>query len=596
MATPNNGLSLHEKRPRAFPYFNRPLPPLPTSVNPAKHRQNSWKPHFPTSPPTLLPTEKVDTISLQDYTFLYILSHIDQYPVETLALLPKHWRRCLLSALPPFRLYQLENTVLAKDIDTVEMWTKLSQLKDSVWSSYLMKKNREGQIEGSGTTRNWEGSSDSLRMRFINYLSYLLFNAMNRDYTCKRITELLHATHIDLLDKSLANGLIYGHINSLFMFQPPYYLIPFRCPNMRERELYWSLYSNRMFPTSLELYTSNLDSSPLWNQEFVSQEMMSRLLHKINFLCLYNRAYSTEQLEKIINAVTHSNKYKEPPSEMGSLKYLEILRATDKHLSTIAPFFSGPHGYSTLISIIISMRSLQYFQASSFLSSFLKNQLNTLQHLELKNFTCSIARNTIKVGDYMLFMNLAAFILKPQFRSLTLNNFRNIPWKLLQMVVESNLRTVPSHNQTIIIQDSTVTTKGEMPFTEIEESDNEDENEEEKENQFCPAWDRKCLRHKRIHFQDAIIPIDVFNFFERTERLCVNTLEFNQINVDVSTSISYEDHIEYMTKLNGVCYGYHVLKPIKLTEAKLKSKFLEHDNFERHVFIWNNVRLFNINK
>ena len=431
---------------------------------------------------------------------------MDSYPTDLLGLMPLHWRQKLLSALPPFRLYQLEKTSVAKGIDTDEIWEELSHLQDCVWGSYLTGKNK--LHDNSDTPERENG--ENLRTRFVNYLSHLLFNEMNRDYACKRITELLHATHVDMLDKSVANGLIYGHVNSLFMFQPPYYLIPFRCPNLTERELYWSLYGNKMLPQSLELYIYNIDSSPLWNQESISQEMMRRLLSKLQSLRLYNHMYKTRQLEEIVNAVTHSSRYKEPPSVMGSLKRLEILRADDRHLSAITPFFTAPNGYSTLTSITISMRPVHYIQATRHLGPLIRHQLHSLQNLELQGFSCCITRNTIHMCDYMFFSSLVAFVLKPRFQSLTLHGFKDLPWLMLEMILEANLRTVPSHNQSILLDDVNVTTRGVLPFWDMDECEEDEEKDEE--NQFCPAAESKCLEHKRIRFLNSRIPEDVLNW------------------------------------------------------------------------------------
>lgn len=582
-------------RRRVSTYYNRPLPPLPSPIEktPQKRRCFRLSRHllsqFPTPPPTLMAQEQVNALSLQEHTFVYILGNVDRYPTELLGLLPLPWRRKLLSALPPFRLYQLEQTSIARGIDTEEMWEELSQLQDCVWGRYLMDKHTPPASDMAQS-----GHRESPRKCFVNYLSHLLFNEMNRDYACKRITELLHATHVDLLDKSTANGLIYGHVNSLFMFQPPYYLIPFRCPNLTERELFWSLYGNKMLPTSLELYVYNIDSSPLWNQELISQEMMRRVLSKLQFLRVYNHMYKTSQLEEIVNAVTHSSKYKDPPSAMGSLKHLEILRADDRHLSTVVPFFSAPHGYSHLTSITISMKPVHYIQTTRHLGPIIRHQLNSLQCLEFQGFSCCISKNTIHICDYMFFSSLAALILKPRFHSLTFKGFRDMPWMMLRMILEANLRTVPSHTQTITLNDVNVTTKGELPFLDFED---ESEDEDTEDNQFCPASEIKCLEHKRIHFQNCRIPLEVLDWFESAERLCVHTLEFNQVKVATSLQYCDIDTIEFTTSMNDVVYGHHVSVRKKQKKrwlpSELKAKFLLHEDFECCMFVWLDVSVDN---
>lgn len=490
--------------------------------------------------------------------------------------------------MPPFRLYQLEKTSVSDGIDTYEIWEELSKLKNSVWASYMKDDNNE--LTSSQTSlslwdqHNSRPNRHSLHAKFVDYLTHLLFNEMNRDYACKRITELLHATHVDMLDETVANALIYGHINSLFMFIPPYCLVPFRCPNLTERELYWSLYGNRMLPTSLEIYTYNLDASPLWNQDIISQEMMRRILSKLQFLRIYNHKNRTEQLENLANAVTNSSKYKEPPSFMGSLKHLEILRTDYEHLTAIVPYFTSPNGYCNLTSLTISMQPLRYVQATTHLGPLIRNQLDSLQHLHLQGLSCCITRNVIHVWDYIFFTILASFILKQRFCSLVLCHFKELPWKLVQMLLEANLRTVPSHKQSLIFRDGTITGKGEAPF-----SDTKDSEDEEGENQFYPAAESKCLEHKCIHFQNTSIPIDALEWFEQTERLCIHSLEFNKVNVNPTSYLGTDVGI----RAGNTAHRHQVTqrKTAPRNHDSLKMIFANHKHFECPMFTWTDVQL-----
>ena len=597
-------------RRRSRSYCHRPLPPLP--VRESKRRCSISVPvckrplsHFHTTPPTLYPKEQVDPLSLQDNTFLYILSQVEVYPAEILAKLPLVWRRKLLMAVAPFRLYQLENTDVGNGIDTDAIWEELSKLKNSVWTGYQMdNKNKPSYSHALPVSANPSSDQekvnmhntqeDSLRSKFVNYLSHLFFNEMNRDYACKRITELLHATHVDMLEETVANALIYGHINSLFMFIPPYCLVPFRCPNLTERELYWLLFGNRMLPTSLEVYTYSLDASPLWNQDIISQEMMRRLLSKVQCLRIYNHKSRTEQLQQLVSAVTSSGKYKEPPSSMGSLKHLEILRTDDQHLTSIAPYFSSPNGFSNLTSLTVSMTPLRFVQATTHLGALVKNQLNSLQHLHLQGLSCCTTRNVIHVWDFMFFSTLAEFILKQRFCSLELSQFKDLPWNLAQMLLEGNLRTVPSHRQTLSFRNGTMTSKGELPFVDPGDSDDEDD-DECKENQFYPAAELKCLQHKCIHFDNMCIPTDTLEWFQKTDRLCVHTLEFNKVSVNPTSSA-----IAITIGLNGIGYGQHTgisssfsrkKKTSHWSDGCLKKIFVNHKNFECRMFKWSDVHL-----
>ena len=61
-------------------------------------------------------------LSLQERCLLYLITHVEDYSPQTLALLPRHLRRALLSSVPPLHLYQL-----ASGIDTEPLWEDVSE-------------------------------------------------------------------------------------------------------------------------------------------------------------------------------------------------------------------------------------------------------------------------------------------------------------------------------------------------------------------------------------------------------------------------------------------------------------------------------------
>ena len=60
--------------------------------------------------------------SLQERCLLYLITHVEDYSPQTLALLPRHLRRALLSSVAPLHLYQLDRTAVASGIDTEALW------------------------------------------------------------------------------------------------------------------------------------------------------------------------------------------------------------------------------------------------------------------------------------------------------------------------------------------------------------------------------------------------------------------------------------------------------------------------------------------
>ena len=60
---------------------------------------------------------------LQEFCLIAIINELDSYPVESLAMLPRHLRYRLLSNLPNFDLSRLENTTpVTEGIDTDKIW------------------------------------------------------------------------------------------------------------------------------------------------------------------------------------------------------------------------------------------------------------------------------------------------------------------------------------------------------------------------------------------------------------------------------------------------------------------------------------------
>ena len=68
-------------------------------------------------------------LSLQERCLLYLITHVEDYSLQTLALLPRHLRRALLSSVPPLHLYQLDQTEVASGIDTEALWGGIWNLK-----------------------------------------------------------------------------------------------------------------------------------------------------------------------------------------------------------------------------------------------------------------------------------------------------------------------------------------------------------------------------------------------------------------------------------------------------------------------------------
>ena len=113
-------------------------------------------------------------LSLQERCLLYLITHVEDYSPQTLALLPKHLRRALLSSVAPLHLYQLDQTAVASGIETKTLWTGM----------YYSDRNL------AGLTHRWGYQSITSRKSFSSLIDYHFSKGESNDYyIAQRCTE-----------------------------------------------------------------------------------------------------------------------------------------------------------------------------------------------------------------------------------------------------------------------------------------------------------------------------------------------------------------------------------------------------------------------
>ena len=78
-------------------------------------------------------------LSLQDFCLISIISELDSYPIDILAMLPRHLRHHLLSNLPNYDLNRLDHTDVAEGIDTEKIWKQSFRAHGAVAESHRSK-------------------------------------------------------------------------------------------------------------------------------------------------------------------------------------------------------------------------------------------------------------------------------------------------------------------------------------------------------------------------------------------------------------------------------------------------------------------------
>ena len=474
------------------------------------------------------PSTSTGAISLQDQSFLYILSRVECYPVSYLAMLPKMWRERLLRAVPPIQLYKLAKTDVALGIDVEDIWEDMATLKDSTWATYFAKSTKETEL--LITDRD-----DSKMTRFFNYINHLYFMEKNRPYACHRMRELLFSVHKDNLHTSLTDKLLKSHVQTVFMHTPPYYLVPFQCPRYSESTIAQIMVNLGALPRSFEV---NLGSIP-WNCDtFHESETNIRLLNslrRVRLYCSLNDGDLFCILKQIVGykintlsaygIITDSN-----------LESLELLSCSQYNIQKINPLFSSPHGYNHLRYLHISMLSPS--ACTHYLSGILKHQMSTLQELKLTNFELSSSTvRTVGTSDYILNITLSQFILQPQFRRLILDNFLLLPQTIAVNIIQSFLRSIPNHKQTICFRNSQIShARKRAPCNHARyyydlDTSIEDYEEDNSDTVFHPACTEECTKYKHLILDDVSLPVEFLEWMCNIESIYLNTLILRDISL-----------------------------------------------------------------
>ena len=497
--------------------------------------------------------DKEGPLSLQDQTFLYLLSHLDSFSSDCLALLPKAWRRRLLLTVSPLQLYKLEVTDVAKDIDTNEIWYEISTLNDSVWASYVI-----AETEGSRESRELmindpserQRTRYSLRIRFFNYICHLFFNTSDRSYVRKRLNNLIFTIHKDKLDSSVVNRLLNTHIQSMFMFSEPYYLVPFRCKNFSESAILKIMIEEGALPKALEVHTKHLSKTELWKLPQHGYLITSQLFGDLQYLTLHCTQSSIPFNEMLCSALGPFFKKQSYFSHgHSSLRSLEVLKAYPKSIEGMAFHLSAPNGYNKLKKLYILTK--ESCAVNRYLSNIIDNQLQSLEHLTLSGF---YFKNDDENCDLALYQNgqglattlehvLSQLTCKPHFRHLKLDNFNNIPQSVVQRITDAYLRGLPRHKQKLQFTNCSIK-RGEIDpagshiwgsglpraHTHPPRTFDVDSSGSGGSGEYA------CLRcesmvSKHLVFESSDVPINFLLWLGKLECICLNTLEFNQIRV-----------------------------------------------------------------
>ena len=449
-------------------------------------------------------------LTLQEQSFLFMVSHIRSYPASVLAMLPKRWRESLLASVPLYSLIQLERTEVARGIDTWAVWEAESSLLNSVWASYTLMDSAE----------------DSWRDCFVGYLCHLLFNGHNQAYVAQRASELLFALHRHKLPTTTAQRLLASHVQSLFIPLPQsYYIVPFSLHSIHSTsvvDLVLFLIQHLALPKVVELNATTLESSPLWKNRM--DGLFGQLLSNVRSLRL-SACRSERFVVLVAIAAVVAN-----PKPM--LEWLELWDAETSVLASAFDLFSPPSGYSGLVRLTVQQKTNPprakpvrlgvYHNASSLgpsLSSMLSHQV-ALEQVTLHSVHCDSA-----AASEVLCSSLALLLRRPHFEKLTLQKFSCLRLSDVKRLVATLLAACPASRLTLCLVNCEVVSSALSPVsTRVLRST---------ANSHLPKLNPSRLDgfHKCLHLNAVEVPFELIEWLAELEFIYLNTLSLDGVYV-----------------------------------------------------------------
>lgn len=444
-------------------------------------------------------TNALSPLTLQQQSFLFVLSHLQDYPISHLALLPKRWREALLTMAPLGYLLQLERTAVADRIDTEAVWEAGSSLIDSVWASYTLMDSIEDQ---------W-------RDCYVSYLCHLLINTRNQAYIKKRIFELLYGIHRDKIPVGTAM------LPSLFIpLEQSYYRVPFYthncCTSVEDIALFFV--HHLALPTVLDFCVSTVMCGPLWKRR--ENGLLEQLLSNVRSLRLSGCYKHKEAASFALQAATANT--------ASALEWLEIWDANDSVLMMILELLHSPCGYTHLVKLaIVRSQALQLSLPDNYYISSIGPSLSSMieHHVALEQLTLHSLYCDSGAATDALVSSLATLLLRPQFEKLTLQKCTNMPLRAAKALIAALLAAFPSNQLKLCFADSEIvccptgssSTHAQYFYGESQLPK--------------PSPSRLHGFHKHLHLNSVELPSELIEWLSEFDFIYLHTLSLDDIYI-----------------------------------------------------------------
>ena len=470
--------------------------------------------------------------SLQDHCLYYLISHLDDYPLEaTLARLPRHLRHTLLLNVAPVHLAWLDKTQVARGIDTGSIWERFVQhSEEGVHKAWLNHIKKAGPEE-----------SDVCDM-FISFIYSKLFVtnqwhaysvSQNRDMFHYPLSVFLYGLAEPMVEEGVLKVAqnsprsLVGKVDSFTCCVPNYSPVLDGFESVCATLLSYGIFP-KFLKTSISSYDNLIAIGSSRGRPYQLEQMFCAC------------SPTTKELHMTLSdripddVVTVTRIFSGLASCSDScLSTVDLRRVAEVTLSSIAPILANPRLFLTIKSL-----SLHLFHGSEqFIPPLIKilNHQTSLQFLSL-----SFERTTCGSLGQDFVSSLSQVFAYPKFREMELKQLIDFP---VVGVISAFLRSSTAHQQTLKVAHQRLAIPKGHPDLNFELP------HAEHSRQYGP---RKCLVFESVTASRAF-----YDWLFSMPCLCFSLLRFSHCKAIDDGGIKLSPDVKYRTHPNASVSSFH---------------------------------------
>ena len=362
--------------------------------------------------------------SLQDHCLYYLVTHLNDYPIEdTLDRLPRHLRRALLLNVAPVHLAWLDKTTVARGIDTDSIWERfLQHREEGVHKAWLR------QIKRAAGSESEEPAGATARDAFISFVYSKLFvtnqwhaySSQSCDLYRYPISVFLYGLAEPLVEEGVLRVAqnsplsLIGNIDLLTCCVANY------SPALDKFEsVYPTLSKYGIFPRVLNASISSRDNLIAIGSSSARSHQLERMFCDCSPTTKELQVTLNDRIQGDIVTVTRIISGLASSSD-SPLSTVDLGRVAEATLSSIAPILADP-----LLFLKIKFLSLHLFHGSE---EFIPPLIKILKHqTSLQFLSLSFERTTCGSLGLDLVSSLSHVFTYPKFKKMELKQLIDFP-------------------------------------------------------------------------------------------------------------------------------------------------------------------------